>query len=115
MLVGSAFVGLFVLLDLAVTWPNYAALITLSGSYAAATSDVQRAAFIAAASYADAALPFSLSVYSILGLATGILGIVSVVGPVFVSALGATIILASVLTLVWLFFAGYRLYRLGQQ
>jgi len=139
MLVGIAFVALFTLLDLAVTWPNYASLITLSGNYTTATNDAQRAAFIAAASYADAVLPYSLSVYSILvlsfgiflitlvmlkgvfnkstaylGLATGILGIVSVVGAFFVSALGTAIILTSVLTIVWLLFAGYRLYRLGQ-
>src|SRR5262245_44467413 len=33
MLVATAFVGLFIVLDLAVTWSNYAALITLSGNY----------------------------------------------------------------------------------
>jgi len=31
MLVATAFVGVFVVLDLAVTWSNYAALLTLSG------------------------------------------------------------------------------------
>src|SRR5215831_8514797 len=36
MLIATALVGLFVVLDLAVTWPNYAALISLSGDYAAA-------------------------------------------------------------------------------
>lgn len=50
-----------------------------------------------------------------LGLVTGILGIVSVVGPFFVSTLSVTIIIASALTTVWVLFAGYRLYRLGQQ
>jgi hypothetical protein len=140
MLVATAFVGLFTVLDLAVTWPNYASLITLSGHYAAATNDAQRAAYVAAATYADAVLPYSLAVYSILalsfgilmiglvmrkgvfskrtaylGLATGLLGIVSVVGPFFVSALGVVIIITSILTIVWLLFAGYRLYGLGQQ
>jgi Domain of unknown function (DUF4386) len=141
MLVATAFVGLFIVLDLAVTWSNYASLITLSGHYAAATNDAQRAAYVAAANYASAVLASSLeAVYSImvlsfgilmiglvmlkgifskstayLGLVTGILGIVSVAGPFFVSTLSVTIIITSVLTTVWVLFVGYRLYRLGQQ
>jgi hypothetical protein len=141
MLVATAFVGLFVALDLAVTWPNFASLITLSGSYAAATSEAQRMAYVAAANYASAVLTSSLeAVYSIgvlslgilliglvmrkgvfgkstayLGVVTGILGIVSVVGPLFAGALSVTIIITSVLTTVWVLLVGYRLYRLGQQ
>ena len=141
MLVATAFVGLFVVLDLAVTWPNYASLITLSGNYVAATNDIQRATYVGAANYASAVLTSSLeAVYSILvlsvgilliglvmlegifrkstaylGVATGILGIVSVVGPFFVSALSVTIIITSVLTTLWVLFVGIRLYRLGQQ
>ncbi len=49
-----------------------------------------------------------------LGLASGILGIISVAGSFFVSSLALTVIIASVLTTVWVLFAGYRLYRLGQ-
>ena len=141
MLVATAFVMLFVVLDLAVTWTNYAALITLSGNYAAATNDTQRAVFVAAATYPSAVLESSLLfVYNTLtlsvgilmiglvmlkgifskstaylGLLTGILGIVAVVSPFFVSALSVAIIIASVLTTVWVLFVGYRLYRLGQQ
>jgi len=139
MLVATACVGLFTVLDLAVTWPNYASLITLSGHYAAATNDAQRAAYVAAANYAAAVLPFSLAVYSILvlslgiliiglvmlkgnfskstayvGVGTGIFGIVSVAGPLFVSALSVTIILTSILTIVWVLLVGYRFYRLGK-
>jgi len=140
MLVATACVGVFIVLDLAVTWSNFASLITLSGNYAAATNDAQRVAYIAAANYASAVLASSLeAVYSImvpsfgilliglvmlkgifrkstayLGLATGILGIVSVAGPFFVSILSVTIIIASVLTTVWVLLVGYRLYRLGQ-
>jgi hypothetical protein len=140
MLVATACVGLFIVLDLAVTWTNYASLITLSGYYAAATNDVQRAVFVAAANYPSAVLESSLlGVYIILipavgilviglvmlkgifskstaylGLVTGILGIVSVAGPFFASSLSVTIIIASLLTTVWVLFAGYRLYRLGQ-
>jgi hypothetical protein len=50
-----------------------------------------------------------------LGVVSGILSIVSVVGPFFVSSLGLTIIIASILITVWILFVGYRLYRLGQQ
>ena len=48
-----------------------------------------------------------------MGVATGILGIISVAGPFLVSALGLAVILASVLTTVWAFLVGHRLYRLG--
>jgi Domain of unknown function (DUF4386) len=140
-LLATAFMGLFVVLDLAVTWPNHAALIALSGDYAAAASDAQRAAYVSAANYASAVLESTLEgVYSIVtlsvgilmislvmlkgifgkitayvGLATGILGIVSVAGPFFVSTLGVAIIVASVLTTVWVLLVGYRLYRLGRR
>lgn len=51
-----------------------------------------------------------------IGIATGIFGIVAVIGPIFVSALGLLgAILASVLTLIWCFLVGYSLYRLGQK
>jgi hypothetical protein len=141
MLVATAFVGLFVVLDLAVTWPSYTALITLSGNYAAATDDVHRAAYVAAANYASAVLASSLeAVYSILvlslgilvislvmlkgvfskttayvGVVTGVLGIVSVAGPFFVGALSIAVIITSILTTVWVLLVGYRLYRLGQR
>lgn len=140
MLVATAFVGLFVVLDLAVTWPNYASLITLSGNYSAATNDAQKAVIVAAANYPSAVLESSLlGVYVILvpavgilltglvmlkgifskstaylGLGTGIAAIVSVIGPFFVSSLGVVVIIASLLTTVWVFSAGYRLYKLGQ-
>lgn len=136
--VATAFVGLFVILDLALTWTNYASLITLSGNYAAATNEAQRAAFAAAAIYpasvVDSNLLFVYNSLTLavgilitslvmlkgifskgtayLGLATGILGIVAVTGSFF-GVLRAMIILVSVLTTVWVLFAGYRLYRLG--
>src|SRR5258707_10712806 len=60
MLVATAFVGLFIVLDLALTWTNYAVVITLSRNYAAATSDAQRAVIVAAATYPTAMLESSL-------------------------------------------------------
>ena len=61
MLLATACVGLFVVLDLAVTWTSYASLITLSGTYAAATNDVQRAVVVATANYPSAVLESKLS------------------------------------------------------
>ena len=138
MLVATTFIGLFVLLDLAITWTNYAVLITLSGNYAAATNDVQRTALVAAANYPTMVLESSLlfiyntltlsiailmagfvmqkGIFSrstaYLGIATGIAGIVAVAGSFFTSALNITIIIASLLTTLWALFVGYRLYRL---
>ena len=140
MLVATAFVLLFVVLDLAVTWTNYAALIALGDAYSAATTDAQRATYIAAASYPSAVLKSTLEgVYSIvtlgigilmigvvmrgsvfgraaayLGIATGTLAIVSVVGALVVSAVSTVVILASVLTTVWALLVGYRLYALSR-
>jgi hypothetical protein len=141
MLLASACVGLFVVLDLAITWTNYEALITLSGKYASAANEAQKAAVVAAAVYPCAVLESRLLfVYNsltlaagilitglvmrsgvfgrgtaYLGVVTGIVGIISVVGPYFVSALSVGIIFTSVLTTVWVLVVGYRLYGLGRQ
>jgi hypothetical protein len=139
MLLATTFVALFVFLDLAVTWSNYAALITVGENFAVATTDAERAADVAAATYATSVLGSSLEgVYSIatlavgilligivtlrgtfsrtagyLGVATGILGIASVAGQLLVPGSGTIIaIVASVLTTAWVLVAGYRLYRL---
>lgn len=140
MMLATACVGLFVVLDLAITWTNYAALIAISGNYAAASIDAQRAVFITAAQYPSAVLDSNLLfVYNTLtlsvgillislvmlkgifsknmaylGLATGILGIAAVAGSIFVSTSSVTIIV-SALTTLWVLFVGYRLYKLGQQ
>jgi Domain of unknown function (DUF4386) len=140
MLAGAGMLALFVILDLAVTWPNYAALIVISGDYAAAAGDAQRASLAAAASYPASVLASSLfAVYAIgvpsvgvliigmvmlrarfsrtaawLGVLTGILGVAAVVGPVLVSGLGVLAIVASVGTLIWVMVAGFRLLRLAR-
>jgi hypothetical protein len=134
-------VGLFVVLDLAVTWTNYATLITLSERYSTATSDIERAADVGATTYASTVLESSLeAIYSILilsvgilvtglvmrragfgkgaahvGLATGALGIVAAVGPFFAAALSMTIVIASVLTSLWVLLVGVSLFRLGRR
>jgi hypothetical protein len=135
MLLATAFVGLFVVLDLAVTWSHYASILTLYRNYSTATDDAHRAGYLAAANYASAMLASPLEiVYAIvtlssgilltglvmlrgafhkitayLGLATGILGIVSLTG------LSLTIIGNALFATAWLFLVGYRLYRLAQE
>jgi hypothetical protein len=140
-IVGSGLLAMFAILDLAVTWPNYASLIVLSGDYAAATTDAQRASLIAAASYPSSVLESPLfPVYVILvpavgiailgivmlrgtfnraaawlGVLTGVLGTIAVVGPWFVRALDVTVIITAVLTTVWVFVVGYELLRPGRR
>ena len=135
MLLATALVGLFVVLDLAVTWSHYASILTLYRNYSTAPDDAHRAAYVAAADYASAMLTSPLEiVYSIvtlssgilltglvmlrgafdritacLGLATGVLGIASLTG------LNLAIIGNALCATVWLFFAGSRLYRLGRE
>src|SRR5262245_31785439 len=62
MLLATALVGLFVALDLAVTWTGYASLLNLSRHHTAATNDAERAAFVAAAHAASAVLTSPLVV-----------------------------------------------------
>jgi hypothetical protein len=135
MLLATAFVGLFVVLDLAVTWSHYASLLVLYSNYSRATDAVQRMAYVAAANYASAVLASPLEiVYAIvtlsfgilvigfvmlkgvfnkitayLGVATGILGIVSLTG------LSLTIIMNALFATAWILVVGYRLYRLAQE
>ncbi len=136
-LAGASLLILFVVLDLAVTWPNYAVLINISGKYAAANDEVLRTALVTAATYAFEVLSSTLfGVYTILipslgilafgvvmrksifgksagilGIVTGIMGIVSVAGPFFVPILGMAAVLTSVLTLIWLIMIGCKLLR----
>jgi hypothetical protein len=135
MLLATAFVGLFVVLDLAITWSHYASILTLYNAYSKAADDANRAGYVAAANYASAILsspleivyaivtlssgilvagfvmqrgPFS-KVTAYLGLATGFLGIASLTG------LGPIIIGNALFATAWLFFVGHRLYRLAQE
>jgi hypothetical protein len=139
LLLASAFVALFIFLDLALTWTNYAVLITLGGSFAAAASEAQKAALVAAAQYPAAVLESNLVfvyntltlslgilIYGIvmlqgvfsriaawLGVATGVLGILAVAGSFFASTAVVTIF-ASLLTTVWIFLVGWGLLRLSR-
>jgi hypothetical protein len=141
MALAAACIALFVVLDLAITWTNYAALIQLSHKYTSAADVAQKAAAIAAADYPSTILESTLLfVYNTLtlavgilitglvmrkagfsksaaylGIATGILGVISVAGPLLISALSATIIATSVLTTAWLFVVGGKLFALGRR
>ena len=140
MLLFIACKGLFVFLDLAVGWPNHAALFNLSRLYAAAASEAQRAAIVSAAAAPSAVLDSLLpSVYSIvvpalgtlfaslvmlkgifnkgtayLGLAVGVTGIVAFADP-FMGAWGKVHIVNALLATIWFLLVGWRLYKLGQQ
>lgn len=132
MLIGVVFIGLFIVLELAVNWSCYTSLIMLSGDYAAATNNAERAAYIAAANYPSAIIASPLAlVYAIgtlslgflivgfvmlrgvfnkitayVGIFTGILGILAVFG------LSIAVILNALFATIWLLLVGIRLYQL---
>ena len=135
MATASACVALFVILDLSVTWTNYAALLALSGEYVRASNELQRAAIVVAAEYPSAVTDSSLLFFyntltlsvailiaglvmpagrfsplsARLGVVTGLAGIVAFAGPILLPALSGAIIAASVFTTVWLLSIGYDL------
>ena len=50
-----------------------------------------------------------------LGIMTGVLGIVSAAGPLLIGGLGATVVVASILTTAWVLVVGYRLWGPGRE
>lgn len=136
MLVATIFTLLFVALDLAVLWPAKVSLIGLGEQYATA-SPAQRDLLLAAAAYPAAVVDSILtSVYSvltlgigilmtgfvmlrsgtarataILGVVTGVLGIASVVETALTGSFAVLVVLASLLTIVWLVLVGWGLLR----
>ena len=74
MLVATAFVGLFVVLDLALTWTNYASGSPSAATTRQATDAAQRAVFVAAAIYPSSVVESNLLfVYNSFTLGVGIL------------------------------------------
>jgi hypothetical protein len=134
MYLAVAFVGLFVVLENAVNWTGYGALILLSKGYASVPSETQKAAFVAAATYVSAVLESPLAaVWAIGTLSAGVLVIgivmlkaafgkltayVGIVAGIFgiaaVAGIGKAIILNALATTVWLFLVGCRLFRLPE-
>jgi hypothetical protein len=141
MVLAIACAGLFVALDLAVTWTAYSSLIILGSNYAAATSDAQRAIIVVSAGYPSAINDSPLlGIYATLipasglllaslvmrkgifnkalahlGVVTGICGILAGVGPIVVGALDIAQYINAGLATIWFFFVGWKLYRLGRQ
>lgn len=141
MLLALACAGLFVALDLAVTWTAYSSLITLGGSYATATSDARRAIIVAAAGYPSAITDSPLAgIYAslipalgtllaslvmrrrifnkalaYLGVIAGISGILAGIGPIFFSDLETAQYINASLAMIWFLLVGWRLYKLGAQ
>jgi hypothetical protein len=119
-LVGAGLLVLFAVLDLAVTWPNYASLISLSGDYAAATTDAQRAASVAATSYPLAVLTSSLFAvirqeHRIPGRSHGHPGDRLCCWALLLESLGCDRNRHSVLTTLWVLFVGYRMLRFDRR
>src|SRR5919201_2050529 len=135
MLVATAFVGLFIVLDLAVTWSSYASLLTLAGSYRSATSDLQRAALAAAANYPASVLASPLErlyAISLLSFAILLIGVVMLrgvfskaashlaigicgLGLASIAGWSVTILANALAATLWVLLVGYRLVRLGSK
>jgi hypothetical protein len=134
-LLGIAFIGLFVILENAVNWTSYGSLILLSERYASATNESQRATILAAATYVSAVLESPLAAvwaigtlsfaFLVIGIVmlkgvfsklTAYLGILTAVfGIAAVAGVGIAIILNAIGATIWLFLVGYPLYRLAQE
>jgi hypothetical protein len=134
---GAACIVLFVVLDLAVTWTNYAALMALGSRYLKALTEVQKSSILTTAEPVSAILHSKLLfVYNsltlaagilftgivmlcasfgkasaYLGIATGCVGVLAVVSSFFTTALNSAIVLASCLTALWVFVVGYQFCR----
>lgn len=133
--------GLFVGLDLAVTWPNHAAMFDLSKGYAAAAGDAERARIIAAAGFGSAAMDSQmLGIYgmfipsmgplfaglamwkggfdkiaAVIAFLIGLTGLVGAAGPYFSRAFEVMQVPNALLVMVWFGFVGVRLVRLGRR
>lgn len=140
MRLGVACIGLFVALDIAITWTAHSVLIAGGTEYAAATSDAARAAVAASAAYPSAVLESpvaglcaivlpSLGILlaglvmlqgvfnkptAYLALAAGATAFAFMGSYVF-EALSALRIVNALLVTAWYGFAGAGLLRLGRQ
>ena len=141
MLLATACVALFVFLDLAITWTNVATLIMLSGKFAAAAGPVEKSAVVAIAQspamvlqsgllfvYNSLTLALGLllagfpmlkggfgKVSAYLSIVTGGLGVIAVAGSFFFPSMDASIILVSLLTMIWAIIVGCQLFVMGRE
>jgi Domain of unknown function (DUF4386) len=140
MMVGAGLLALFAVLDLAVTQIGFASLIVLSEDFAAATTDPERAATIAAANVPVSVFRSTLFAAYVLGIPAvgigiigtvmragpfsratawtgilaGIVGVVSVLTPTDWGLAPYLPIITALLTLIWILLVGWRLVRLGR-
>jgi len=139
MLAAVGFEGLYLALDLGVVQASMISLIGLSQNYAAAVSDIQRAAYVAAANSAFGTHALGLLFYggvfpgimtvitglvmlkgvfrkivASLGIIGGILELVSTLS-IFASVFSILALATLILAPIWLLLVGYRLYSLGKR
>lgn len=135
MLLASAFIGCFVVLDLAVTWTAHAALIAFGSEYANATNEAQRVMLTAAAGYPSAILDSPLlGIYAILLPSLGVLlttyamararsgkytvllgwvvALTGIIAGLFSGALPMMPVVNALLAMVWFLFVGWNLFKL---
>lgn len=132
--------GLFVTLDLAVTWPSHAALFVLGGNYVGAT-EAQRTTIVAAAGFPSAVLESPVAaIYAVLFPALGIFlaglvmlkggfskstaivailvgatAVVAVAGPYLSKALDLAHVVNALLVTVWFLLVAIRLHQLARR
>jgi hypothetical protein len=132
---------LFVVLDLAVTWTNHAALFTLGSKYVAAATDAQRAMLLAAAGAPAAVMDSPLAtIYSIgipslgtllagfvmlqggfgrltawLAIAVGITAVPAILGPYIIGPSDPSHIVNALIATVMYVLVGWRLFRIGRE
>lgn len=142
MLLSSTLFILFVLLDLSITWPNYAVMIEFTDGYNSAATEAERGIYLTSIEYASAMFETPiLAFYAIfvpalaaiaaclvmlrsnefkkyvayIGLASGILSAFSVIGGLFSDTMSSLVIPASILILVWFFLIGIRFLKMGRE
>ena len=140
-LVSGALFALFVVLELAITWSNYAAIIELINRYDLATTEPQRALYLSTIEYASSVFQTPVNAFysifipsiavilasivmlkseifgkvaSYTGLFSGTLNAFSVIGGFFNSTLALLVRPGSVLALIWFFAVGVKFLKLGR-
>ncbi len=132
-LVASGLAGLFIVLDLGVNTVNFFTVIALGDKYAVATTEAQRAAYVAAADLTLGAVNVGLPLAG-LAIAVGILifglamlkgvfnkptaylavllGILGIISSIPIPALAILFVVVLILSAVWFLAVGYKLYKL---
>jgi hypothetical protein len=136
MLLASTFIGLFIILDISITWTAYSVLLTAGKDFINTVSEVQKEGIIAAASYATELLNSPLiGIFAIVfpaigelitsvllvrdqekvagywGIITGLSGI-AYIGSYINQSLEPLRIVNALFVTVWFIFIGIRLLRM---